>query len=107
MNWKQIVPIILLLPIPGISQVSANSKYPLHGKVTSVGKRNVVYQTVKTATITTDDGTKFTIEQGRGYIPSMGDEVDFRIDAKHQHAWIPLPNKKGAEDKYDIDEEGK
>jgi hypothetical protein len=65
--------------------------------------------------VTLKDGSTVTMELGEytreDKVLQMGEEVDFRSDAKHEHAWIHFirPNPKhsdlpgkDAETKYDI-----
>jgi len=106
-------------------------EYPLHGKVTATGTHKqtdagavlalglpglFIKEKHRIFTLTLKDGSTLTVDltdyqRNDDKLLVMGEEVDFREDAKQEHAWIHWvkPNPKGsdllgkdAETRYDI-----
>lgn len=131
MRIRFLLPLIVLVLIPLSIRADQKPKlYPFHGKVTAAGSQKqtstsavvalglpglFVHDTHKTFTLTLTDGSTVTMEIGEysreDKLLAMGDEVDFREDAKGEHAWIhfvrPNPKRadlpgKEAETKYNI-----
>jgi hypothetical protein len=137
---KSLIVPLLLLSISAASIAAKEKKeWPFHGKITGTGKapQQAIYTGtglgealgagwLKTLSITIAGGKTFVVEEiDGGKEPDeptykRGDEVDFRVDAKEQHAWIrwtrksctaaaPCTNfgdgggvKKEMEEKFDI-----